>query len=638
VINIKSVPLRYRNNLHVNRYLAPENSYNGFDSETIDGYPILLADAYGNYIFDKDNLKTIDMLNFLFEYAKDYNYFYNIQYDFFAILKSMLDEDYRKELSVFKKFKMLEYGRYSIFYIPHRIFTIEIKESEKHKYKKGGKQRKYFYEISKIFKGGLDKNAKEYLQDVKDNFDRTTIIKEKLNREEYVKDLIKYCIKDSLLTRNLALYFKKILKKSFPELELNSFYSPAVISEKYLINHLRKNKLFKKFYIPFKFNRLVLNAFYGGRFELIEKGIQDKCFNYDINSAYPYFINELKEIVKCDLKIGGEFNKNDIYLFYGIYRIKIKSQIKNNINPLSVREKVKGNGVNSVLLRNSNFIDEQEMYLTYYDMLLLKKQNVRYEIIEIFQAWHNDKKLFGFIENMYNERLKLKAKKDKMEMTYKIIMNSIFGKMLQTYTKYEITDYNKNKEYMQINDKLVGVNKIEKYGKLFQPLFSCYITSFTRWMVYDTCHNANVIQYATDGIFTKKKIKVPISKQLGDWSFKEYNDLKFIRTGFYYNDKTFKTRGIKKIKNEKDMDNIILKGKVKQLKLIPLFHYSKNKLNQLHTFHNEVKNLDYRTDLKRNFRDFEVRELLESQIKSHPYNLEKPIWYKPNLVLDYQKR
>ncbi|MDE1816708.1 MAG: hypothetical protein KGI11_09145 [Thaumarchaeota archaeon] len=48
--------------------------------------------------------------------------------------------------------------------------------------------------------------------------------------------------------------------------------------------------------VPYEVQELARQSFYGGRFELIQRGFIGYCCLYDINSAYPHVLTTLPDI------------------------------------------------------------------------------------------------------------------------------------------------------------------------------------------------------------------------------------------------------------------------------------------------------------------------------------------------------
>lgn len=134
----------------------------------------------------------------------------------------------------------------------------------------------------------------------------------------------------------------------------------------------------------------------------------------------------------------------------------------------------------------------------------------------------------NFIESMYEKRLKLKEEQNPLQIPFKIILNSIYGKTGQKVTRI--------------------------MGNLFNPVIFSFITGFTRAKMYDFVRkngiDKDVVAFATDSICTTKKLSKN-SKKLGDFEFVGRSDDTFyLQNGFYKFQGKWKQRGLGKLKSK----------------------------------------------------------------------------------------
>jgi hypothetical protein len=660
----------------------------GWDTETIAGKVILIANSERRFIFNSEFVEPENIMDLLWiKGKKRYNYLYNVKYDFLAMLKTHITQV--DDIRNFQKFKEVEIGDYKLFWIPGKFFSIQ----------KGNnfRNRIYFYEIANIFKGGLDKNAKKYLGEGKTNFlkhykntkelkedlliqeqlgfvpahggikkhehkitvtyafDTAHITYDKLDSETYVKNLIEYCIIDCKRTKELADYFYNLIS---PILETKKFFSPAYIGEKYMTKFLNNNKLWKHYRLPPEFHKFPLFSYYGGRFELLKKGIFDKVYNYDINSAYPQAMTEFCQFIGKPTYYDGEFSIEDIYHFYGIYDVEIYP-FKNNINPLAIR----------FIKQSTNMINypcvgkKIPALLTYWDVRLLSELGIRFKINVIIKINHNGKSMFPFIPDLYARRKKLKEQKNDQQMVLKILMNSMYGKTLQIVTrnkmineeyieKFKVPD-EKIKSFLCYGTKNYYIEELA-LGSLFNPWIGTYITSKVRYDLYKASHDNNTIMYATDGIYSTKELKLDIGKELGQWDEGIYEDMIFVKSGIYWNKNIIHYRGYTFNKDKEDMiedmkelekkekklrkiqlEAMIINGGQMETKLIPFMHYNKHGLEKIHTFQEQWHKMDIFTDHKRIYPEFNKEDIFNKSINSKPFTTEdEPVPYKIDL---YQK-
>jgi len=138
-----------------------------------------------------------------------------------------------------------------------------------------------------------------------------------------------------------------------------------------------------------------------------------------------------------------------------------------------------------------------------------------------------------FVNTMYQKRMRLKQDKDPLELPFKIILNSIYGKTGQ---------------------KIRG-----RIGNMFNPVIFSFITGYTRAQLYrfvrDNELEKDVVSFATDSICTTKKLDVD-SSTLGDFAFdKTANDVFYLQNGFYRFNGKWKQRGLGNL-GTKEIENI----------------------------------------------------------------------------------
>jgi hypothetical protein len=130
----------------------------------------------------------------------------------------------------------------------------------------------------------------------------------------------------------------------------------------------------------------------------------------------------------------------------------------------------------------------------------------------------------GYVDDFY--KLKADAKDPVMRYMYKILLNALTGKFIQTSPDYTLVD-----------GRLV---KIRRAGGLYHPFIASLITGHTRAAIHALEHQYNAIHTATDGIFVPGNISAGTKKHLGAVVCEGRGDLALFRNKlyiFYSNDK-----------------------------------------------------------------------------------------------------
>lgn len=475
----------------------------GIDTETINGDIFLLADSEGNFI-DYPNITFENVVEFLFKHEGRWLFCYNLQYDAECILKllpSEIFDPYRE-----KKRLRFKYQDYAITYIPKKQLKIQKK-----------KHTVSLYDIAQYCDNKPLSSA--YLEYVKKPLHQE-YLKTKESRKSFSlrhysrhkKQIRSYCITDCILTKELAENWLDTFCKAF------AFYPANWISSGYLAEKvLVYNKIPIPFFIdiPYEIQKLAWETFYGGRFELIQRGFIGYCCLYDINSAYPYALTHLPDITNGKWFNSRKINPNSALGFF-----HISAQIDYSVKIAPFPFRTKNNRIIYPVGEFETFVTLEELKAVTGD------PKIKYKIVDSYQFIPNKNCTYPFrkfITEQYDKRLKLKNEENPSERAIKIILNSIYGKTAQ-----------------RVNNQM---------GNLFNPVISSYITGFTRAQLYkfvkDNGLDNDVVAFATDAIACRKKIVGLDSKKLGEMKLeKEANDNYFLSNGFYRFDGVWKNRGI----------------------------------------------------------------------------------------------
>jgi len=559
----------------------------GLDTETYNGYVRLIADSTGEYklISSFDNL-----INYLTnkKFRNSMNWFYNIQFDFDSIIKYLSKE----EIIELYENKSLIYNKRLLTYIPKKYFGIKSNNNYYH-----------FYDLFNFLEISLNKASKKYLNDEKLNI----VDAERLNYDiQYWADneelIIHYCLKDAKLTSELAKYFWDLIYNTI-NFNPKRPFSKGKLAEEYFISKCNIPTIEN---IPYAVLEIAYNHYRGGRFELLQKGLFDKVYEYDIKSAYPFEIAQLIDFSK------GKWEKikgfNDAYL--GFYNCKIES-MEPIISPFIMK-------IGSLsIYPNGKF----KTILTNYEINTIHKLFPDIEIKVLNGYIFNPiQKEYPFIEEVNNlYYLKEKETDEDIKYIYKIILNALYGKTIQCIDK--------------------------KAGKLFNPIYATLITSNTRLKLLKFLKSFDfAIALSTDSIHSIKPLKINKFPKLGDFDINFEGKGIYIMSDVYYlwNPKKSKSRfrGFM-IKEDDTSTNLLsilqsmihtneLKYSYKVTRPYHLGECLKEKfiksrqsfinLNDINIFYEETKTIDFNGDKKRLWnREFNsVIDILTNNIQSIP--------------------
>jgi hypothetical protein len=201
---------------------------NGLDTETYKGYAKIITDSYGEV---HEIVGIEDVLKYLTtkKFRSHHNFFYNIRFDFQALMKYLSEEEL-KELYIKGK---IEHGKYKISYIPRKMVSII---HARHTYK--------YYDLFPFFLMSLEKAAATLLGAKKneENIDRPRLNVDIGYWNERYEDICKYCVSDSKLTQRLGVLLQDTYKKAlgFPP---QRYVSQANISKEYFSRKCERLRL-----------------------------------------------------------------------------------------------------------------------------------------------------------------------------------------------------------------------------------------------------------------------------------------------------------------------------------------------------------------------------------------------------------
>ena len=580
-----------------------------FDTETFRGICRLLCrsevDLRNNksVIYKPSFDSCINYLTFLIDKPNIYRFMFNLDFDISAILKLYPYKNKDWFIDKLSKGITMKYQNtrhsYEFTWIRGKFFKIKNIERQK---------CIIITDLANFYNLGLGKLAKKYLNIRKDKIDGKRLNTSLYYWLNHKKAIIKYCIKDCNITKDLAQLVIDIIEKynlRLPKL----LVSPASISKQF---YRFKNFITGMKHIPIKIAQIGYNCYYGGRFEVLKRGTFQKGFLYDIVSQYPYFIKDLPDMFN-----GFWFEYKDLKelpekqcIGYFLCQINIP---KNEILP-TLPIKYKG----LVCFPNGYFYD----WFTWFDLDLVRNYIISIKKAYIYQCNGNNFKPF------YDKTLELFGKKKsidkkKNEMAYNIVKlthNGIYGSFIEKHQNIYLDKH--NNEYIK-----------HKGGIMFNPIYASQITAFGRWSVIkdipkDKRHH--IIAIHTDSIITDIDMSeyLSIGNKLGCWNLEAKGKLTIIATGIYQIDVIVKTRGIPK-KYIKDWFDFYKKYKYKKKKKFKIKRMKKVReciiqdksviyMNVMFDFERSIK---CNSDIKRTwYSEFEnFNDLSKRQITSLPY-------------------
>jgi len=477
--------------------------YNGFDTEcyiNTGELKIIGVENLGVFYIPKSTTP----IYFIFDLMKQnkMNKFccYNLDYDIGALIKHIFPQYLYKKLNLGLQVK---YKQVSFRYLKGKKCVITYKNF-----------RIYFYDCFQFYKTSLKKSSKRFLNLNKGDFNIIKMYEGVL--EKNLLSALKYCYTDSILCGKL---FRLIIEK----IENAGIKNPEPISQGYIAYQYFRNELLKIPNVPL--NNEFMKAYKGGRFEIFKRGYFKEAYYYDICSAYPYAISKIKSLENCETII------NDFYLKeadYSVFKCDVSIPFNIIIGPIGIK-------INEKTYYPTGFLKDIWIDKNDYDCLKLCKATINIKI-----AYHLICKNETIFKKKVLEIYQNKLKFPKDNEIWKILLNSIYGKLLQNVKHY--IRKNESKFASSIADVFYDKNsgelffKFDNEGRALNYVFASYITSHTRKQIYFDIfkYQKNIIAIFTDGIITDKKLPLKISSKLGCYKFKKITNLYMVGTGIYF--------------------------------------------------------------------------------------------------------
>ncbi|MHC1567536.1 MAG: DNA polymerase [Candidatus Syntropharchaeia archaeon] len=469
----------------------------GFDTETYRGYARLICVSDGRFLYGSSIEEILDFLSY-FRYENSYNFFYNLRYDAYAILKYLPKE----KLEELWKTKRTQWGEYKLKYLDKKFFSITK-----------GYHTIHFYDLMQFFDGSLDTASRKYLrtETKMSGIDRDRLNTDWRYWQRKKKKIIEYCLQDALLTEKLGyvmLNMVSTIVQSYPK----HFFSKASISKEYVRRSCEIPNIQK---IPREALQYAFNAYKGGRFELIKRGYFPFVQCYDLNSAYPAQIRELADCTKGKWTKVKNMHEKSIF---GFYRCRVLAY-PYEVMPFSIYHP-----------KHPILIYPAGQFITYLSKREIEAYDHDHEI-EILEGWEFFPKeeihpFQKFVDELYEKKQSYEKGSPEYLMT-KIALNSLYGCF------YEKT---KREDGYHV-------------GKLFNPVYASEITAGVRIQLFEMAerHKEKVISFATDSVVLEGANGVATSEDLGDWDLEIEGEGIFIRPGFYEIAGKQKKRGVDRL-------------------------------------------------------------------------------------------
>jgi len=493
----------------------------GYDTETYLGNLLVITamppddnieieSKENTYHYNPDN--PLELIEWLFNTGVEYNFFYNIKFDFSVILKPFITTDNKDSIRQGKA----KIGNFEIGYITGKSFYIKRLNSRNTE----RKLRVNFYSIDNFYKLvgaslSLDNVSKFFLGDSKNaeelGIDRKSIGEIKGYYESHKELIDKYCRKDSLLTARLGKLFAERLYtmlKAYPK----TLNSSASISKSYLtLYHNTESmsywNLLSNYENREKAHEYITRSYHGGIFTLYKLGKVENVKEIDLNSAYPTEIINLKSIHNGKITYVNSYKKAD----YGFYKVKM---LYPQDYPFPLRAEK-----NLIIYPYSDV--PVENYITAEEYEFLRDHHIYCDIVDGFIIDTGGEQEFKDYKELYRLKSEYKEK-------FKETKNIEFQVLSDSY-KYVL-----NASYGCFAESKSG------YTEFTNLIYASYITANTRLRIYKAIeelrkHNCEIVAIMTDAIMYRGDWDYPSSNELGDFKIESFEGKKNVTATIYMN-------------------------------------------------------------------------------------------------------
>lgn len=462
----------------------------GVDGEGEDGRYTLLAACddrgFERYIEDREGLDTERCLRFLTSLPpKPFVFGFAFSYDVNMILCSLTHD----ELFTLAQWGRIFWRDWRIAHVPGKALTITHRSS---------KRTCIVWDLYPWIQSSFVKMLEDFNLADTATLERISSMKDQRSDfSEVPMELIRtYCLEEcQLLSKAVKMLLDLILASGY---KTSVFYSPGSLSAAVMKAH--KVNDYRLEGEGGVLAEALEEAYVGARAEVAQVGpIEGPLYESDINSAYPAAISELPCFAHG---VWRKYRRGRPITDTTLIRVKWKTKPNVLWGPFPVRPRV----------GSLRFPTSGEAWIWGREARIGETVCKEFEILGGWEWVQKcDHKPFAFVAQIYDRRRQLKDEGSPLEYVFKLILNSIYGKIAQ-----------------------------RPYGSA-EPMWrympwAGLITSGVRAILMEqicAVGQSHVILAATDCLITDKPLKVPVGPELGAWSVHEYEELFIAGPGFY---------------------------------------------------------------------------------------------------------
>lgn len=356
----------------------------------------------------------------------------------------------------------------------------------------------------------LEKWEPKQMEEMRENI--INDLKEDPNYFDIIKYCEFYCGKDVEVLKKALNLFHDQLYTNF-QIDCHQVLSISSIANKFLENKIYlPNK--HLFYYSNHIRDFLLEAVHGGRVmcarnerhHFVAKNRESGLVDFDAVSLYPSAMSKLY-IVEGTPKVltpkmcNYNFLQSDFITAY-VVEIFITEIKKPRDFPLVIHKDPKTGKI-----INTNQAPVRMVVCDIELRDLVEFQDINFIILRgLYWTGPKDKKVRDVVKNLFKTRAELKKQKNSLENTYKLLMNSIYGKTIQKAVDYK---------YRFLN--LEHTNEYQPRTNILGTVY-CNLQSFCNWYLEHSEYIREIVQIKDSNILRLKEIS-PISKHFNNTLF-----------------------------------------------------------------------------------------------------------------------
>lgn len=460
---------------------------------------VLFGASNGEYVCS-DDLTWKDCLGLILRVGRENPDKWHVAYAFNYDVNMIVRHFSIKNLKFLQDNGYCYIGDYRIAFRPGKQFTVTRywKEQGKKKY-----ESVTIYDVFSFFHTSMLRAAENILgkENIPELVYEGKAMRGEFKYEELMSVVFPYWQAEGLVMRDMMRKFKDMLYTA--DLQITKWYGPGALA-----NHVLRRENIQDFMFPSNADVITASqyAYAGGRFELFKVGrYVGPVYSYDINSAYPTAISKLPCLAHG--RWVHHHGRPSRFVQFGVYHVRLASG--------GMFEKTPG----PVFLRDS----QQRIYFPWRvegwywtPEAFHLRGNPEVTWIEYWEFERGCEHIpFAWVQEIYDKRKQWKREGNQAELALKLTLNSLYGKMAQR----------------------VGWNEKKNLPPRWHQLeWAGWVTSYTRAALYEKIREAGngIVGVETDGIYTTTDLGIEDSQQLGGWEVKQYDEIIYIQSGFYW--------------------------------------------------------------------------------------------------------